>query len=201
MPYNVPIPQTAQIANPIAQQVAGHLQAPAIAAGDVISTADIVRAHEEEQFKASLRDAGLVNSQELGEAKARTHAVTSANVAEMFPAAGAPAWFIPAVQAAVQAAIEPINNRLIAMDRRMSQYWNSSAGDGLTKPWQLVAFVNGQNPTVAPHNLPAVTDVNALNGLTAQQITAYLIGYGAQIPHLVVDRRRELGKMLGYYGP
>jgi hypothetical protein len=153
---------------------------------------------EEEQRKEGLYRAGVVTPEELGLAKTREVAVAAENAAVLFPAAGAPAWFAPAMQAAMQAAMQVALQPLrVSIERA----WNSSAGDGLTKPWNVIPFANGEDPTVGPHNLPQIRNLNDLNQLNGAQLTAYLAGYAQQVTNPIAARRRSLGQFLGYYGP
>ena len=81
---------------------------------------------------------------------------------------------------------------------RTSQSVQNIPGDGNTQPWQVLLFDDGSDPTAAPHLLPAIRDVDVLNGLGGAQLSAYLIGYGTapvNVPNALVQRRRMLAML------
>jgi hypothetical protein len=180
IPYQTNIPANPRVANALGSGISAPVVAPAIPAGAALSTSDVTRAMEEEQRKEGLYRAGVVTPEELGLAQTREVAVAAENAAALFPAAGAPAWFVPAMQVALQ----PLR---VSIERA----WNSSAGDGLTKPWNVIPFVNGEDPMDGPHNLPQIRNLNDLNQLNGAQLTAYLAGYGQQVPNPIATRRRS----------
>jgi hypothetical protein len=204
--------------------------APPILAGNPLSALDVVQADREEYVKSVGHRCGSVTDQELTDTKIRTHQVLSVH-AQAGPAAAAvaPGWFHAAQQPMlqllrqvqqqqqqthqqlqqVQQQLQQVQQQqqqthlhILALTQQSAKNWNSAAGDGITKPWMPVPFLDGGNPTEAPHNLPPVTNVGELCQLAAIHQTAYLRGYGIAIglnrPEM--ERRQALGRAIGYFG-
>lgn len=190
MVYRTPIPSAPQVANPAAQPAIAVRAAAPIAAGDPISAAHVTDAENEEATKEELYRGGMVTAEELGQSKIRTHAVVSQQVLDVYPGVGAPAWFAPAMNAA-----------LLPIRRSLARTWNSAAGDGIKKPWEIVPFVNGDDPTGPPHNLPPIWNLNELNQLQVHHVNAYLAGYGVILrPRQSLQaKRQQIGQQIGHY--
>lgn len=97
-----------------------------------------------------------------------------------------PAWFAPALAAA-----------LAPVTRIAHKTYNLASGDGRTRHFQVVPFVDGTLPTADPHNLPALTSVDDLNALTGPEATAYLVGYGLPHHHNINIRKNAIRREIG----
>jgi hypothetical protein len=207
--YPSDIPSTRPVANQQAHTFMQPFTAPPILAGNPLSALDVVQADREEYVKSVGHRCGSVTDQELTDTKIRTHQVLSVH-AQVGPAAAAvaPGWFHAAQQPMlqllqqVQQQQQQTHLHILALTQQSAKNWNSAAGDGITKPWMPVPFLDGGNPTEAPHNLPPVTNVGELCQLAAIHQTAYLRGYGIAIglnrPEM--ERRQALGRAIGYFG-
>ncbi|EDR03703.1 uncharacterized protein LACBIDRAFT_306810 [Laccaria bicolor S238N-H82] len=98
----------------------------------------------------------------------------------------APAWFAPALAAC-----------LAPVTRVAHRAYNLSCGDGRSRHFQVLPFVDGTLPTAEPHNLPALTNVDKVNGLTGPQATAYLAGYGLPHQQNIDLRKRAIRSEIG----
>jgi len=71
---------------------------------------------------------------------------------------------------------------------------NATRGNGEQFPFLVVPFRDGRDPTAQGVNLPALTSIAVINGLSAARCNRYLAGYG--VPHAHgqgdVHLRREL---------
>ena len=95
--------------------------------------------------------------------------------------------------------------------------WNLQCSDGTQRKYMVVPFQNGEVPTETPvcasqfhvrhtdillwlnllqHNLPALLTVNGIRSLSRSQGEQYLQGYGRLVPHLTIDRKREIGRAI-----
>lgn len=97
-----------------------------------------------------------------------------------------PPWFAPALAAS-----------LAPLTRVAHVAYNLNAGDGRTRRFEVIPFLDGTLPTGPPHNLPALVNVVIINSLTGPQATAYLQGYGKPVPHHVADRRKAIRIAVG----
>ncbi|KAF0761174.1 hypothetical protein AaE_003467 [Aphanomyces astaci] len=113
MNYTVAVPALNALANPHANAIA-PVFAPAIAPGNPLDINDVLAATDDFVSRNRLRevDGDCVTDAEMGAARVRRHAVLGEHAASMYPGAGAPAWFAPAMQAAMQAALQPIIHAL-----------------------------------------------------------------------------------------
>jgi hypothetical protein len=97
------------------------------------------------------------------------------------------------------------------------QAYNLQSGDGLSRVFKIVPFVNGDLPTAPPvcrflvvlcpaafrcqHNLPALHSERDVDALLDQEVTDYLIGYQALVADLpVADRKRQILLEIGGFG-
>jgi len=55
---------------------------------------------------------------------------------------------------------------------------NQRRGEGNVVPYEVIPFINGNDPTQPPHNLPPLGSVNAIENLNGHDLAAYLTGYG-----------------------
>ncbi|KAJ7231059.1 hypothetical protein B0H12DRAFT_1146983 [Mycena haematopus] len=104
-----------------------------------------------------------------------------------------PAWF----QAWDTNHFQPHVRSLAAF---RSQSANRLHATGHETVFQIILFENGDNPTTPPHSLPALVDTDEIGGLTRQQVTAYLRGYGLARQGTDVARTRRLARHIGYLG-
>lgn len=73
----------------------------------------------------------------------------------------APPWFAPVQQ--------QLNNIELQLHRLDSKASNATFGDGSsTLPYEIVFFVNGEDPRVPPRNLPALTSMAVIDGLRGE---------------------------------
>jgi len=64
-----------------------------------------------------------------------------------------------------------------------AQTCNVYRGDGSERPWRMVLFPDGSDPTAVPHNLPALYTYEGIRRLKRRQLHAYLEGYGCADLH------------------
>ena len=199
--YQGEIPATDPVANLGAQQVLANVQAPGIQTGQNVLRVHVIEGEEELKAREALHTIGAVTDEELANSKLRLQAIENEQAAGAFPQAGAPVWFGPAIQAAIQAALQPIKDALQPIHAMTAKNWNTLAGDGLSRPWNIVPFANGTDPTLAPNYLPPLNSLDNIRALTGPQLTAYLQGYalGIQIPQQLDARRRLLAPLVGCF--
>ncbi|KAM6497453.1 hypothetical protein JOM56_007926 [Amanita muscaria] len=123
---------------------------------------------------------------------------------------GAPVWF----GAAMADALEPIRNEMRAMrtdiealkeesakTRRLTaQLYNEKRGSGVNSAYEVVPFPNGQDPTAPPYNLPPLTSVEAIQGLTDRQLDLYLRNYHPHLRRVIRDRNERIGLIASAIG-
>ncbi|KAI9310668.1 hypothetical protein DFJ73DRAFT_887816 [Zopfochytrium polystomum] len=104
-----PLPPPAA-AEAVAYLAAAAPPAAGVAAGDPLSAAHVSAAAVETRVRKRLRaDAPQVLSAEESVAAAvREHALLAHHAAQQYPGAGAPAWFGPAIENAIENAIRPL---------------------------------------------------------------------------------------------
>ncbi|KAF5379190.1 hypothetical protein D9615_005901 [Tricholomella constricta] len=110
----------------------------------------------------------------------------AALIAQHAGGAVAPPWFAPALAAG-----------LAPLMRTAHINYNLCAGDGHSRRFQVVPFLDGTLPTGPPHNLPPLVNLQVVNTLTGPQATAYLQGYGQPVPNGIAARRRAICDAVG----
>jgi len=102
----------------------------------------------------------------------------------------APPWFAPALAAGLVVGLAPLT-------RVAHTTYNLACGDGRTRNFKVVPFVNGTLPTAAQPNLPVLTSIDDIMNLTGPEATRYLVGYGLPHQHHVNDRRNAIRIEIG----
>lgn len=102
----------------------------------------------------------------------------------------APPWFAPALAAAFAVGLAPLT-------RVSHKTHNLACGDGRTRRFLEVPFVDGTLPTEDPHNLPALLNVDDVNALTGPEVTSYLQGYNLPFQQLMNNRKRAIRSEIG----
>ncbi|KAL4264369.1 hypothetical protein AB1N83_005295 [Pleurotus pulmonarius] len=128
---------------------------------------------------------------------------------DVLPAA-LPADVVAALPAALDAvlppALAPITTRLNELElahgkmrRIVARDSNTLHGDTLDAVLEVVPFANGQDPTLAPHSLPAITSLRALEALSADDRDYYFVHYcpDAEARPAVAERKRLIASALG----
>ncbi|KAM6504438.1 hypothetical protein JOM56_001381 [Amanita muscaria] len=142
-------------------------------------------------------ETGLVTQEDVGAGVIYQAALITRNGGADVP----PIWFDAAVaQAMVQplaASLAPLHHTICMMNRTIAMTYNLCAGDGYSRHFMVVPFVNGADPTAAPYNLPALVNVRAITDLTGPQCTVYLNGYNLIVPQAIADRKRVIGSEIG----
>jgi len=107
-----------------------------------------------------------------------------------------PAWFLPAMQVAMQVALAPIL-REVRVTLRKSM--NSHQGNGFLRNFHIIPFsviVNGQemlqDPTQPPHDLQPLRTLRDIHGLGHEESSRYYHGYygGQHAPTHPVRKER-----------
>ncbi|KIL59133.1 hypothetical protein M378DRAFT_169794 [Amanita muscaria Koide BX008] len=129
------------------------------------------------------RDQGIATHADVAQGMVYEAALVAHHVREAI----VPAWFVPALA-----------QGLAPVTRIASKTYNLQAGTGRERPFQIVPFPNGTLPTAPPHNLPALTNVDAIDALTARQCARYLRGYNIAVPATVQERRTAIKLEIGY---
>ncbi|KAF0697025.1 Aste57867_12253 [Aphanomyces stellatus] len=181
--------------------IKGHTFLPGVAgqidAGTPLDMADIRDARRVRRARKGLhalrRGPPLVTNDEVILAAIREHAIIAAHASHLYPDVEAPAWFLPAMEA----ALRPMQNRLIQEIRLMESRGIARAINAQlphdTCPLHPVVATDG----VVPPHFPATTEV--LKALLSADVNELLVAYG-QVPtgHLEA-RRMQLGIFLGLY--
>jgi len=107
----------------------------------------------------------------------------------------APPWFQPAINAVLTVHLAPLI-------RSSNITHNLLCGDGYTRPFKIVPFVNGDDPVHPPPGgaaaLPHLTNVGVISNLTGPQATSYLNGYHiVPVPNLIIDRKNLIRVEIG----
>ncbi|KAJ7056950.1 hypothetical protein C8F01DRAFT_1152849 [Mycena amicta] len=79
-----------------------------------------------------------------------------------------------------------------------AQTSNGQRATGNHVPFSVVLFTNGDDPTLAPHHLPALHSLADLTYLTAAELTAYIVGYGLPAGGNRAARLRRVQVHIGY---
>ncbi|KAJ6561576.1 hypothetical protein DFH09DRAFT_1316155 [Mycena vulgaris] len=104
----------------------------------------------------------------------------------------APLWF----QQWDQQHFKPLVARVDAL---AAQWANEHRATGHQAPFVIVPFIDGSDPTVAPHALPALRNTNDIRALTPAQSTTYCNNYGILQPGNAANCRLLIAKHIGYY--
>ncbi|KIL69053.1 hypothetical protein M378DRAFT_157288 [Amanita muscaria Koide BX008] len=75
--------------------------------------------------------------------------------------------------------------------RLATRSFNATLGTSLDAVYEIVPFQNGQDPTAPPHNLPPLTSVEAILGLSDRQLDSYLWSYHPDLNNRRVIRDRN----------
>ncbi|KDQ15146.1 hypothetical protein BOTBODRAFT_65763 [Botryobasidium botryosum FD-172 SS1] len=124
----------------------------------------------------------------------------------------APPWFFPAINT----ALLPVHQRLDIMEQRLDVMkqrqdrlsrlcalaWNQQAGNGSQQPFEIVLLPDGSDPTTAPLNLPLLSSVAAVDGLSAEDCTSYVQRYypNQPVPHSTASGKQMILVAIGYSG-
>jgi len=106
----------------------------------------------------------------------------------MISAEAVPAWFEPAVR-------KVLNDVLTPVKRTAARSYNLQCRDGIARPFEIVPFLDGRLPTDQPHNLPALRNAEAIQGLSAQEVNTYMTGYGLDLT--IQEPKRAIGREIG----
>ncbi len=109
MNYTTAVPALNALADRHANTVA-PVHAPAIVLGTPRNINDVQAATDDVKSRKNLRevDGNRVTDAEMGAARVRRHVILGENAVGMYPGAGAPAWFAPAMQVVLQGALQPL---------------------------------------------------------------------------------------------
>ena len=133
--YGANIPPLPDLANAHALDVA-PAGAPLVVAGGALDVADIARAKDDYRARKKLKHANLaapsVTVAEVESAAIRHHAIVSEHAAHSYAGAGAPAWFAPALAAALApalaAALRPLQHAYVSLSTLCQHYSRCSDG-------------------------------------------------------------------------
>ncbi|KAF9449558.1 hypothetical protein P691DRAFT_812221 [Macrolepiota fuliginosa MF-IS2] len=73
--------------------------------------------------------------------------------------------------------MEALEKTLQRVARLTAILYNESCTNGDCAGFEVVLFPNGEDPTLAPHDLPPLTSKEAIRNLTEMQKRAYYQGY------------------------
>ncbi|KAJ7052795.1 hypothetical protein C8F01DRAFT_1236355 [Mycena amicta] len=117
-----------------------------------------------------------------------------------------PAWF--QIWDATQ--FQPLRTVVDRIETKLAIFKAQTIDGHGNFPFSVVLFPNGDDPTLAPHNLPALHSLADIKVLTAAQLTAYLLGYElAAVDNpgraAAAAARRRIARHVGYlaieFGP
>ncbi|KAF8347962.1 hypothetical protein F5887DRAFT_954955 [Amanita rubescens] len=108
----------------------------------------------------------------------------------------APPWFLPALNAALNAAL---TEHLTPIKVTLAKMQNMHLHHGQSCPFDIVPFPDGSMPNAPPHNLPPLTSLAMITqGLNPGQLDAYCDGYVGVGHGLVgVARQIAIAKAIG----
>ncbi|XXQ37332.1 Uncharacterized protein PBTT_07334 [Plasmodiophora brassicae] len=112
MNYSVAVPALVPLAQAAGQAVVVGSAAAGVAAGAPMAAHDILDAASEVDARKRLRlsHPGRITAEEFVDAPVREHAIVSQQASSVYPAAGAPAWFAPAMAAALGPVVNHMNH-------------------------------------------------------------------------------------------
>jgi hypothetical protein len=222
--YTANIPALPPVVSAQAQAL-NALAAPAIQAGTPLNTQDVLAAQLEAQARQNMRlhNDMSVNNDELAEAEIRAHAVISSHAQQQFPGAGAPAWFGPAMQAALaplqnqmnvmqnqmnalQNQTNVLQNQMIGMQNQMNEmqnHMNFSERRNVARVYNSIVREENvplqqlvDNNGVYPNGFPA--DAAALKHLSSAQVNVLLQAYGIATHGTLPQRKKRLANFIGF---
>ncbi|KAJ7325974.1 hypothetical protein DFH08DRAFT_941211 [Mycena albidolilacea] len=122
-------------------------------------------------------------------------------IMELVGGSGAmPAWFQAWDANEFQPLKEAVDAIRIDLATFRDQFANGQCATGHQAPFGVVLFINGDDPTDEPHNLPAIQNTTDITTLTPVALTSYLMGYGLSAQGNPVVRTRRLARHMGYFG-
>ncbi|KAH9004632.1 hypothetical protein EDB86DRAFT_1968250 [Lactarius hatsudake] len=98
------------------------------------------------------------------------HTVIAQAAAATGPQAVAPPW--------VHQLRLDIRNDIRQILTHLRRLMNQGRGTGNVVPLEIVPFVNGDDPTLPPHNLPPLHSEEDIEALNEQELNIYLTRYG-----------------------
>ncbi|KAJ7087785.1 hypothetical protein C8R44DRAFT_991242 [Mycena epipterygia] len=113
----------------------------------------------------------------------------------------APLWFQQWDQQHFQPFVNKVGLLANELDILVAQSANVRSGTGHLAPYDMVPFIDGSDPTAAPHNLPALRNISDIRALTSAESTRYCTNYGLEPEANEADRRVRIARHIGYYGP
>ncbi|KAF0714913.1 Aste57867_3641 [Aphanomyces stellatus] len=190
--YTVAAPALNALADPHANAVA-PVHAPAIAIGDPLNINDVQAATVDVESRKRLRevDVNRVTADEMGAARVRRHVVLGEIAVDMYPGAGAPAWFAPAMRVALE-ALQPLIHAYECESRGIARIINSNVCQDIDTIQPLV-----DNQGAIPANLPAGLTLGMLKRLPLATVNALLVAYDQVPVGNATTRRRQLGVWFG----
>ncbi|KAF8055575.1 hypothetical protein FPV67DRAFT_1540981 [Lyophyllum atratum] len=83
-----------------------------------------------------------------------------------------------AVANGITRALGNADERAASLDRAVDRAsYNITCATGNTDPLEVVPFINGDDPTIPPHNLPPLTSPGAIRALDDNALRSYYDGY------------------------
>ncbi|KAJ7227403.1 hypothetical protein GGX14DRAFT_693304 [Mycena pura] len=162
--------------------------------------ADLTNAHDYNQRLAAARTATRYGPGGLPAPTALDIAeglVYEKAIMELVGGPGAmPAWF----QTWNANDFQPLKDTVDAIRIDLATFRVQVATFRAQVPFEVVPFVSGDDPTDAPHNLPAIQNTTDITLLAPADLTTYLTGYGLSAQGNPVVRARRLARHIGYFG-
>lgn len=147
------------------------------------------RANKRRKTAEALRECNVITEQELGAQEVFLHQQATSALPPGAAIPGAPAWFGPAMAA----ALEPINGRLDTIDGKLDNIEARQANATAFSPADVLLPIHDAAGAVAP-NFPAT--LQDLNSLTSVQRSQLLQFYGRD-PNPVATRDQRLKQLFG----
>ncbi|KAH9004633.1 hypothetical protein EDB86DRAFT_3072122 [Lactarius hatsudake] len=123
------------------------------------------------------------------------HTVIAQAAAATGPQAVAPPW-VHQLRLDIRNDIrQDMRSEILTHLRRLI---NQGRGTGNVVPLEIVPFVNGDDPTLPPHNLPPLYSIGVIEGLNEQDLATYLTHYDVvPIPAGAAAGREALKRLIG----
>ncbi|KAI0066629.1 hypothetical protein BV25DRAFT_1820660 [Artomyces pyxidatus] len=104
----------------------------------------------------------------------------------------------------LEEALRPLTQRINAMEARLLDTTrmavvaiNQECLDGSIRPFAILPFPDGSDPTAPPIDLPPLRCANDVKGLTAEQAHAYAVGYRCSERMIRLNERQAIFNAIG----
>ncbi|ETV84923.1 hypothetical protein H257_02820 [Aphanomyces astaci] len=191
--YTAAVPALNALADPHANAIA-PVCSPAVAVGNPRNINDVQAATDDVESRKRLRkvDGNRVTDAEMGTARDRRHIVLGQNAVRMYPGAGAPAWFAPAMQVALQPIIHAVQALRHTESRGIARMINSN----VCQDNDMIEALVDNHGTIPAILAPGMT-LGMLKALPPATVDALLAAYGQVAVGNKAARRSQLCVWLG----